>query len=280
MGQSEPQQELQQENQPQELAQNPLDTEAGKEPARKVPDEFMPRKKRVTDLASGRILELGKTEDIKVAKAKLWGNKEREIREIKDIEGGVIKIVTLLNILGFSTSQSCEGHVYYSDKGVKVTRPFIIIVAPNKPERRFLEQDEMIKTFVAKVANKNIPRKILDGIINRTRRDKKWDGVHCPTETIEYQEWRGETIKLMQHMEQLLGEFYEKRDAIDYLKLTENEDGSFCINNSPGYTDPGVWKKKPHAFFDQQSRGLDEKLFQYRKELDDFAEFLKKFYKL
>jgi len=61
------------------------------------------------------------------------------------IDENIKESVAVLNVSGFNTSQSCEGHV---ERGIAA--PWISIAAPNEPEERFEGENEIIKSTARK----------------------------------------------------------------------------------------------------------------------------------
>ncbi len=205
-----------------------------------------------------------------------WDRVKNEIENAADAEGyrideGIKEPVIALNAYGINTGQSCEGHV---DSGRSA--PWIRIEAPNEPEERFIGQNETFE----KVAKKyNMPVEETKRMYNM---DAYWEAVHeCQVngETEEFQKWKAESGKLLYTTKEILDDFYRNRQVPESVKIkvdTENmedmAEGSFEIFNG-GEDCRNVSDVK---LSQDEKEALGERLKGYRKEINEFAQFLKK----
>lgn len=196
-----------------------------------------------------------------------WIKKENDVKKIPDLEGGVIKIVTALNVLGVLTSQSCEGHINESG----ITAPFVEISAPNQPTKRFVGQEKAIKK-VAKNPQYNIRAEDVETTILHSAPWKEFEGSQ---ETQNYKKWRQENKKMAQKLETLLKIFYQISTTPAHVRLTitERSAGQFEISNIGKEQYWQIAGKKDLA--PDQETEPNKLLAQYQKEMDKFAEFIR-----
>ncbi|MDO8530167.1 MAG: hypothetical protein Q7S10_02060 [bacterium] len=191
-----------------------------------------------------------------------------------EIEPGIFDVVVALNALGINTRQSCEGHV---DRGR--TAPWVDVQYPNQP-RRFT-QEERIEKEVAKESNLSLNE------VENAQGDKgyeAWQEVQrrvatVPEETSEYIEWMKENERLLKKVKGILGEFYQERQVSENVKLTLSDMGPSDFTLYNGGKDYSLIFKE-RKISKQQKEKLTRRLEEYRKEFQEFAQFLKeKFFK-
>jgi len=206
---------------------------------------------------------------------KKWDKIKNEIENSADslgleIDEGIKNPVIALNAFEINTAQSCEGHL---DSGKSA--PWIRIEAPNEPEERFINQNETFK----KVAEKyNMPLGEAKRMFNP---DAYWEAMKKSAangETKDYQKWREESGKLLYVTKEILDDFYKNRQVSDNIKIkidTEGADdmaeGSFVIfNGGEDYRDINDVQLS-----EEERKSLEQRLSEYREEMQAFAEFLK-----
>ncbi len=223
--------------------------------------------------------EISSQESQEPEKERKWKEIEERIRNIPEIESGVVEIITALNALGFATAQSCEGHGYCDTlkTDAKVVSPWVELGAPDRPSTRFLEQEKITKALTRKY--RSMPRKIIDNMINYSGPEgwvqKKYNN---PEETAEYKKWREETKIVMEKLAGLL----EKcpKDLQFGLKVRENYRGSFIMSSGElSEEDEGLhaesWQKMKDEELGEQHGELAKELTSRRENFDAFAKFLK-----
>lgn len=187
-----------------------------------------------------------------------------------EIDEGIKNPIIALNAFEINTDQSCEGHL---DSGKSA--PWIRIEAPNEPEERFINQNETFK----KVAEKyNMPLEEAKRMFNP---DAYWEAMKISAangETKDYQKWREESGKLLYVTKDILNDFYKNRQVSEDIKIkidTESADdmaeGSFVIfNGGEDYRDINDVQLS-----EEERKSLEQRLSEYREEMQAFAEFLK-----
>lgn len=198
-----------------------------------------------------------------------------EIDKIVDAEGmpidpNIKETVVSLTALEFPTTASCEGHL---DSKHGLGAPWVEISAPNEPEERFIGEKEIYQ----KIAEKY---KVSLQEVKRAKHYQSYEEAVRETskneETPEYKRWREENKKLIDKVENLLIEFYKNRQVAPNIRLKIDKFGEgdyFRIHN--GGED---YKSKSEKLTPEELEAKKERLKQYQKEMQEFAEFLKKKY--
>lgn len=198
-----------------------------------------------------------------------------EVDKIVDAEGmpidsNIKETVVGLMALEFPTSASCEGHLE-PEHGLGA--PWVEISAPNEPEERFVGEKEIYQKIAEKYG-------ISLEDVKRARHYQAYEEAVRETskneETPEYKKWRQENKKLMDKVESLLTEFYKNRKVAPNIRLEIEEFGEggyFRIHN--GGED---YKSESKKLTQEELEAKKERLKQYQKEMQEFAEFLKKKY--
>lgn len=211
-------------------------------------------------------------EEKKSEKEIAWLNKLKETEETADalgyeIEGQVKETVVAFNLMGLSTSASCEGH---TDHGIST--PWIEVAAANQPEERFIGEKEIFQ----KVADKyRIPVEDVKKGIHKEAWTEALKESSQNEETPEYRKWREENKKLIRKTSGLLQEFYQGREVTPsiQLKVSEGGEGEFRVHN--GGKD---YRPVPEKLTEKQREELAKRLIKYQEEMKRFTEFLKNKY--
>lgn len=203
-----------------------------------------------------------------------WNQATQEVTEISDdlgrgIDEGIRETVIALRVNGFPLSSSCEGHV---DHGIPV--PYVEISAPNQPKDQFYGQDEVYQQVAQKY---NLPVENVKRAINLEAYWEARDQAAKNGETEEYKVWNKENEALKNKAEDILQIFYKDRKAKPNVKLEiYNIEGGFRIHN--GGDDYNDVHDINEELSDMDKIKRSEKLTVYKKEMDDFAYFLKQKY--
>lgn len=209
------------------------------------------------------------TTEQKSEKELIWEAKLKELDEIGDANGlGLDKhtkeVVATLNVSGFNTGQSCEGHV---DSGYGA--PWARIEAPNEPEERYVDERKIYEDVAKKYG-------VSYEDVWRANNQEAWvEAVKLcnkQEETAEFKAWRKESKKLRDKIRSLVDEFYQERKADSQTEIKVEDiggSGTFRIHN--GGRDYNLVERMK----DGQKKGLDERLTKYREEMQAFGNFLK-----
>lgn len=200
---------------------------------------------------------------------KKWNKVKKEMEEAADvlgyeIEKDIMEPVVALNVFGINTNQSCAGHI---DRGMSA--PWISIKAPDEPEEQFSGQNESFERVAKKY---EMPVEEAKRMFNE---DAYWEAIReCEAndETEEYKKWKEEGKKLLCIIKKILNDFYKDRYVSDSFKIkTTTIGGSFRIfNGGDDYRGIGGVKLS-----EEEKESLSKRLEDYRKEMQDFAAFLK-----
>ena len=213
--------------------------------------------------------------DKKIETQNKWYKVNNEIENTADslgskIDEGIKDSVIALNAFEINTAQSCEGHL---DSGMSA--PWIRIEAPNEPEERFIDQNETFKKVAEKYS-------ITFEEAKRSHNDDAyWEAMkECSEkgETKDYQKWREESEKLLYTTKEILDDFYKNRQVPDDIKIKVDTksmediaEGSFEIfNGGKDFRDINDINLS-----EEEKKSLGNRLNEYRKEMDAFANFLK-----
>lgn len=203
-------------------------------------------------------------------KRRILAEKRLEIDEIVDAEGRGIdeKIkdaIIALNIAGFPTKASCQGH--YGEEGGGMGAPWVEIGAENEPEERFNNQNVIFQRVAEKY---KMPIEELKRSFNP---DAYWEAMKEASgqgETAEYQAWDKENQILFQRAQDLLDEFYENRGVDESLRLQLEEwVGGFRIHN--GGTD---YKDLEENMPEAEKVAHKNRLEIYQQEMKKLVDFI------
>lgn len=199
----------------------------------------------------------------------IWEQKLKELDEAGDLLGNgldeqIKEVVAVLNLNGFNTNQSCEGH---ADSGLSA--PWVSIEAPDEPEARFVGENEVYQNVAKRYG-------ITLEDVKKANNEAAWVEANKlmaeNEETIEFQAWRKENEKLRSKAENLIEQFYKNR-TVDESSRFEFEniggDGHFRIHNG------GEDYIPVEEMDEQQKKGLEKRLLKYREEMKSFGNFLK-----
>lgn len=248
-------------------------------------------KETVEETGKIGVKQMEKGEISRKEKIKRWEEKEREIEEWADamgkgIDEGIKRPVVAFSMMEFPTSASCEGHL---DSGIPA--PWVEISALNEPEERFIGESDVFERVakeygvsveeVKRAANFKAEELYRKGEISEEEFSKNvknateiWskateESSNLP-ETEEYKKWQEENKKLRKKAESLLEDFYKDREVPPNIRLIIEEfgDGVFRIHNGgEDYTLIKDLTKK-------QREGIDKRILEYRREMEEFANFL------
>jgi len=216
-----------------------------------------------------------------------WSAKQKEIDRLADglgmgLDDGIKDAVIALQVNGFNTRQSCEGHI---DWGCGA--PWVDIEAPGGPEplfgqkgnsifimNRFNGQEEAFR----RVASENgitveelMDRKNIDRYSGLRREAEK--SVFGNGETAEFSAWRGRNSDLRRDMEALLEEYYTAKNVPESQKIQflKCGDDSFRIYTG---TEKDLFRERK-SMNDSDKQALGERLVEYRQAMDGFTKFMK-----
>jgi hypothetical protein len=198
--------------------------------------------------------------------------KRNEIDQFADAEGKGIdeeikEAVVALNLLGFDTTQSCQGH--YGEEEGGFGAPWVQIEQPNQPEERFQNQNEIFKRVAEKY---NLTLKQLKHEDNADAWGEALREASQQGETPEFQEWNKKNQELLQRVKELLDEFYKNREGHynEDMKLEIEEFADmFRIHN--GGED---YKMVDENISENEKIAHAHRLFEYQREMRNFAYFL------
>ena len=204
------------------------------------------------------------------------------------VDPGIRETVATLNLLGFPTTESCEGHVDHGNPAARVS-----IEAPNKPRWRFVGEEEAFQKAAAKYGV------TVEEILENARSKYGEDTLPPPNEdtlfqaqieareqtpvneeTAAFKEWRTQTDALALQLETWLKEYYRTRTITDDTRLTldnRNDDRPYRFtlhNGGAAYlemADPEALA----ASSEEEKRERSLRQVECLKEMRNFTLFLK-----
>jgi hypothetical protein len=205
-------------------------------------------------------------------KTTAWLHRLEEIEHIRDalgfpVDQNIRETIVALNLSGFPTSASCEGHIDRA-KGA----PWIKVEAPDRPHERFIGEDGIVEMIAAKY-------QVSPQDVRTSRSHAAWKEASklasSNGETPEYERWRNENEALREILTSLVEEFYRGRsvDEATHLEIARDPEGTTRIHN--GGED---FIKSSRDLTGDERRSLADRLPKYQAEMKAFTEFLKKRY--
>lgn len=187
-------------------------------------------------------------------KEEKWQKISEQVDQLEDkigkpIDPGIRETVIILNAFGFSTTQSCEGHLDHAYAG-----PYVDIDAPDNDELK------QIRSEIKRI-NKEENRKFEEGKKPDLEALKKMHELSDKNNKI--------VLPIVKTLIGLLWEFYRERN-VDYDQILKID----------------MWPLEGARLMSQGTdiQSLDDKnlaqsyLERYQKEMKDFTEFLKNKY--
>lgn len=203
------------------------------------------------------------------AKQEHWNAMEKEVATWVDacglgIDPGIKKIVIVLNLLGFKTEQSCEGHIDWG-------RPYPWVrLTTNTPELESLNNEELILLKLINEKETDIQKKYPELTFGEALRKgetpelkKLWQESRLFTEKIQ----KYSKLKMVP-LRELIIAFYATRSIHPDTILTLSGDSATFELSSLG----GEWQ-----IIRDESEKL-QKLHAYQKEMHALADFLTDYY--
>ena len=157
------------------------------------------------------------------SKEELWLRKLDDMRTRKDEEGkamgiedGIIETIALLNLLGFPTVGSCQGHI---DRAFAT--PWIDFQAPDDPGERYIGESKIKKELSIKYG---VNVDDIDWGENKEADEEYHKLTDEAGETEEYKKWNKENYNLRSRLEELINEFYQFNpsgvERITFLRIS------------------------------------------------------------
>ena len=132
----------------------------------------------------------------------------------KGIDEGIKETVVTFNLLGLNTTASCEGHPGREKRAVP--SPWVDVEATNKPETRWVDEEQIWESTAKKYAVS-----VEDVKTWKTRKIslEAFNEMEKKGETKEFGKWLKQTRLLRQKLQKYLDEFYKDRQALPEFKL-------------------------------------------------------------
>src|SRR4030042_6451766 len=158
-------------------------------------------------------MPLAEKEEVKSEQKIAWEKKRAEVDKIADklglgIDEKIKETIAALNINGFPTIQSCEGHFLESS----MRAPWVRIAADNGPEERYVNQNNILKKKAEKYG---VSFKDVENGNHQKAHQEAWREIGKNKITPEYKQWEKENKKLFRKFSKLLNEFYKDRKVLD-----------------------------------------------------------------
>ncbi len=210
--------------------------------------------------------EVGK----RAEKERAWEEKEEEVEEWVDalgekIDPGIKEAVVALNMSGFPTSASCEGH---SERGIPA--PWIEIEAPNEPAEQFVSEKKVYEE-VGKKYNLN-PEEVRKGTKRKARKAflEVIEGLRGQELTPEFQKWAQQNKELEEKLAKLLTELYKDRSVPEDVKLQIDH-----VGYTPRLHNGGEIRPILRKLSERKRQEYSQKLPYYQEEMRKFTQFLR-----
>jgi hypothetical protein len=211
-------------------------------------------------------------ESEEIKKTRAWKDKLAEIERTKDalgfpVDEHIRETIVALNLSGFPTSASCEGHIDRA-RGA----PWVRIEAPGRPEERFIHENAIIDEVARKYG---ISADEVRDDINHEAWKEASSGAAENDETREYAKWRKKNEVLRERLSKLLDEFYASRSVAPPLRLelSTRAGGIFMLKNGgEDYT------TDVRALSNEERSELGRRLAEYQNEMRSFTAFLREKY--
>lgn len=161
------------------------------------------------------------------------------------IDEGIKDTVAAFQLLDFNTQASCEGHIERD-----LLTPWIDIGAPNQPSIRYNGEEEIYKKIAT---THNVTVEDMLHLNTDAATEAEHDAVMLASEhgeTPEYLEWRKQSLRQANRMQDLINEFYGPHpDVRDDIRLSCTQtvyDGSWrVLTGNPPYDSEAAATRTP-----------------------------------
>jgi len=230
--------------------------------------------------------------EIRKQRESQWLAKQKEVDGLADglgkgLDGKIKDTVIALQVNGFNTRQSCEGHI---DWGCGA--PWVDVQAPGEPEPLFgakgnsipitLQYNGQEESFQQVAAKNGITVEEMLDRKNYRENPDKYQGMITEArlnaykngETAEYMAWRQRSKALCKSMEALTTIYNQTKNVPESgrIKFFPFGDDTFRIfTGSKQDLDRRDWSSRS----DSDKQALGERLVHYRGAMNEFAQFLK-----
>lgn len=207
-----------------------------------------------------------------------WEKVRAEIErdpEMKGVDEGIREAVIAFNINGIPTWMSCEGHIK-EWPGNEFFGPWVMARASDEPEWHFEYEEENYKQVAKKY---DVPLRQVKISVDEEPHKEAEKLSAGQEETPEYKKWQEENGKLFAKIEALLEEFYAKHSVPDDVRLVADRMvESIWVHNGINLYIPNNEKIERKKLTEEEQQHLPEVLKNCQKEMQNFADFLKKKY--
>ena len=202
-------------------------------------------------------------------KAQQFHEKLEELKTVADgmgkgIEPGIIEACAALNLLGFMTEQSCEGHLDWGEP-----TPWVRISHTDEPKWKW-EGEQLAYEIIAE----KYGVKLED--LHRDPTDEQWKEIDpgiSDVEMPEYTAWKDLLLEDANRAKALIDEFNSGRDTpIEARVQFSSGPQSFYIEAGNDSGNKGI---KSRLAVVRTTEELELLLQARQKEMADFTEFLK-----
>ncbi|MEI6490849.1 MAG: hypothetical protein WCO16_03775 [bacterium] len=202
-------------------------------------------------------------------KAQQFHEKLEELKTVADgmgkgIEPGIIEACAALNLLGFMTEQSCEGHLDWGEP-----TPWVRISHTDEPKWKW-EGEQLAYEIIAE----KYGVKLED--LHRDPTDEQWKEIDpgiSDVEILEYTAWKDLLLEDANRAKALIDEFNSGRDTpIESRVQFSSGPQSFYIEAGNDSGNKGI---KSRLAVVRTTEELEPLLQARQKEMVDFTEFLK-----
>lgn len=213
------------------------------------------------------------TFEVPSPKQHLIDSKIAEVENFKDrlahpVDKKITEAVAMLQLSGFNTTASCEGHI--DEPGLMT--PWIDVGASNEPEYRYKNEQQITDAILSEFGiNKDT---MLDGETEEAVR--AWEKIvrtftHVE-ETEEYKQWTAENQRLSQKMKEIIVHYHEKNEVPkeEHIMIQERGDGSVRI-----HTGGEDFNRNSTELTESEKEEMRDQLRRRQNAMNSFIQYLK-----
>ncbi|MHC9542668.1 MAG: hypothetical protein AB9903_24425 [Vulcanimicrobiota bacterium] len=222
--------------------------------------------------------------EIQEQRGNQWLAKQKEVDSLID-DAKIKDTVTALQVNGFNTRQSCEGHI-----GHACGAPWVDIEAAGGPElifglkgdfvyfqRQYEGQEEAFQQAAAKNGIS------VEDMLSRSNWEKYRElcretnrSCYNNSETPEFKEWRQKNKDARKSMEDILTKYYQTKNVpeAERIHFMNYEDSSVRIYTGTKEDLYSKWE----SMSDNDKQALGERLESNRRAMNKFTQFLKEYF--
>jgi len=203
-----------------------------------------------------------------MTKKEIWDDISRQVDNLTDtlglpVDTKIKQVVVGLNSLGIYTYSSCEGHCDIDH----ISFPYVGSQMPSRPKYRYIDEEKIINNILDKYCIEPKEKSIIFSPGNELAEKEYFDSVSHSLETLEYYKWDSSNYYLQKKVFEIISLFNSQSLHTKSIRIIYGSVYPGCLIEIQN--DDLMTETLPKEL-------LKEKILEAQKEMNYFADFLKK----